>query len=84
MAERLLTTLVEREEKLTVLRGCVPVGVERDGAALKAVTLRPLGEGSVIQGGDIVVRGKVFADATYEGDLAALAKVPYRVGRYGS
>lgn len=81
VAERLLTELVEREEKITVLRGLVPVGVERDGAVVKAVTLRPLAEGGAIDGGDIVLRGKVFADATYEGDLAALVKVPYRVGR---
>src|SRR5207244_8532800 len=26
-------------------------------------------------------RGKVFIDATYEGDLAAAAGVPYRLGR---
>jgi hypothetical protein len=28
-----------------------------------------------------VLRGKIFADCTYEGDLAALAKLPYRVQR---
>jgi predicted neuraminidase len=76
VAERLFTELVEREKNITVLRGFVPVGVERDAAAVKAVTIRPMRGG-----GDTVLRGKVFADATYEGDLAALAKVPYRVGR---
>lgn len=30
---------------------------------------------------EILVRGATFVDATYEGDLFALAKVPYRVGR---
>ncbi len=30
---------------------------------------------------EIVVHGSTFVDATYEGDLFALAKVPYRVGR---
>ena len=29
------------------------------------------------------VRAKVFIDATYEGDVAAAAKVPYRIGREG-
>lgn len=29
----------------------------------------------------IVYKGKMFLDATYEGDLAAAAKVPFRVGR---
>lgn len=28
--------------------------------------------------------GKIFVDATYEGDLGAAAKVPFRVGREGS
>ena len=30
---------------------------------------------------EIRVRGELFADATYEGDLLAVARVPYRVGR---
>jgi hypothetical protein len=29
----------------------------------------------------VTFHGKVFVDATYEGDLAAMAKAPYRVGR---
>ena len=28
-------------------------------------------------------QGKIFIDATYEGDLAAAAGVPFRVGREG-
>jgi FAD dependent oxidoreductase len=31
----------------------------------------------------VTFHGKVFVDATYEGDLAAMAKAPYRVGREG-
>ena len=81
VAERHFNDLVEREDTITVLRGLVPVGVEREGATVKSITIRPMQEGGAIDGGDIVLRGKVFADATYEGDLAALAKVPYRVGR---
>ena len=76
VAERLFTALVEKEKNLTVLRGYIPVSVERDGATVKTVTLR-LMQG----GGEKVLQGKVFADCTYEGDLTALAKVPYRVGR---
>lgn len=34
-----------------------------------------------ITAGDAVLRGKVFVDATYEGDLAAMAGVPFRTGR---
>jgi hypothetical protein len=35
----------------------------------------------VAGGGDRVVHATTFADCSYEGDLAALAGVPYRVGR---
>jgi hypothetical protein len=35
------------------------------------------------QGGRLRVAAKTFIDGTYEGDLAAAAKVPYRVGREG-
>jgi hypothetical protein len=76
VAERVLTALVEREKNITVLRGYVPSSVERAGSTVHSVTLR-LMQG----GGETRVRGKVFADCTYEGDLAALARVPYRVGR---
>ena len=34
-------------------------------------------------GQPIQLRARAFIDATYEGDLAALAKAPYRVGREG-
>lgn len=34
-------------------------------------------------GNRVMVSARVFIDATYEGDLAGAAKVPYRVGREG-
>lgn len=76
VAERVFTALVEKENNITVLRGYVPASIERAGATVNSVTVRLL-QG----GGEKVLRGKVFADCTYEGDLAALSKVPYRVGR---
>ncbi|MBI5817964.1 MAG: FAD-dependent oxidoreductase [Verrucomicrobia bacterium] len=77
VAEQILEALVRREKNLTVLKNLVPVAVERQGALLKSLTLAaPLGGG-----GQMKVRASIFADCTYEGDLAALAKVPYRVGR---
>jgi hypothetical protein len=76
VVERLFTELVEKEKNITVLRGYISFQVERDGVEIKSVTLQ-LMQG----GGEKVLRAKIFADCTYEGDLAALAKVPYRVGR---
>ena len=76
VAEKIITALVEREKNITVLRGFIPVAVEREGALLKSLSLQALPVGT-----HLTVRARVFADCTYEGDLAALAKVPYRVGR---
>lgn len=74
--ERECNRLVAAERNITLLLEHVPVTVEREGARLKSVTLRAYG-GS----GEIRVGAETFADATYEGDLMALAGVAYRVGR---
>jgi hypothetical protein len=76
VAEKVINDLVAREKNITVLKGYIPSAVEREGALLKSLTLKPMQSGS-----EIKVRAEVFADCTYEGDFAALAKVPYRVGR---
>ena len=76
VAEREFNRLVAGEKKLTLLLAHYPASVERDGALLRSVTLREYGGVK-----EIKVRATTFADATYEGDLFALAKVPYRVGR---
>ncbi|MFH1268534.1 MAG: FAD-dependent oxidoreductase, partial [Planctomycetota bacterium] len=49
--------------------------VQKDGEALTAAAFR-LGDGRTLR-----VAGKVFIDATYEGDLAAEAGAPYLIGR---
>lgn len=46
-------------------------GVEKDGARIVAIRFES----------GLEVRGKLFVDATYEGDLLATAGVRYRVGR---
>jgi 2-polyprenyl-6-methoxyphenol hydroxylase-like FAD-dependent oxidoreductase len=74
--ERECHRLIAAERHITLLLSHYPSAVERDGATLKAVTLREYGTTN-----DIRVTAAMFADATYEGDLLALAKVPYRVGR---
>lgn len=76
VAEREFNRLIAGEKNITVLLAHYPTAVERDGAILKSVTLREFGGSKEIR-----VTGKMFADATYEGDLFALAKVPFRVGR---
>ncbi len=76
VAEAVLTELVAREKNITVLRGFYPVAAEREGALLKAVTFREL-DGQE----ERRITARVFADCSYEGDLAAVTKAPYRLGR---
>lgn len=76
VAEREFNRLVAGEKNITLLLAHYPTAAERDGALLRSVTLRAYGGAKEIR-----VRGAMFADGTYEGDLFALAKVPYRCGR---
>lgn len=77
VAERILTELVAGEKGIRVVKPRVPGSVKREGALIQSVDFVSLsGEAEVVE-----VRAKVFADCSYEGDLAALAKVPYRLGR---
>jgi hypothetical protein len=76
VAEREFNRLVAGEKNITLLLSYYPSAVERTGALLRNVTLQEYGGAVTIK-----VSAKTFADATYEGDLMALAKVQYRVGR---
>ncbi|MEZ0389676.1 MAG: FAD-dependent oxidoreductase, partial [Verrucomicrobium sp.] len=74
--EREFNKLVAAEKNVTLLLSHYPVGVDRQGSTIRSVTLRRYGAQE-----QITVQAATFVDATYEGDLFALAKVPYRVGR---
>ncbi len=76
VCELIIDQMVAAEPNITVLKGCYPAGADRQGELIKSVTLQEM-HGSQ----KVIARGKIFADCMYEGDLAALAKVPYRVGR---
>lgn len=76
VAEREFHRLIAGEANITLLYSHYPVEAKLDGALIKAVTLREYGTEN-----DIQVTGTTFADATYEGDLFALARIPYRSGR---
>ena len=68
---------IEREaERGPKINGAQPKDF---GAALKLVSVTA--EDLARPGTKVEFRAKTFIDATYEGDLAALAGVPYRVGR---
>ena len=80
VAERVfLEMLAEQGPKIRLLYRHRIKRAERDGDRVVAVVMEDLEHG----GREVTFRGKVFIDATYEGDLAARAGVPYRVGREG-
>ena len=61
------------------------------GLQLTAATASPNGQGLAsvtlqrVRGtGTVTAKGSVFIDASYEGDLLALAEVPFMVGREGT
>ena len=79
VAEREYNRLVAAEKNITLLLNHYPTAVDREGTIIRSVTLKKLHETD--DSPAIRVNGGTFVDATYEGDLFALVKVPYRVGR---
>lgn len=76
VAEAVFEAMLQEEPLIEVSKGWIVVAVRRAGTRIESVTLRRYH--------DDVEREIVadsFVDATYEGDLAALAGVPYRIGR---
>lgn len=76
VAEKIITDLVAAEPRITVLKGYYASAVERAERLVRGVVLTAFKGGETLR-----VSGRIFVDASYEGDLAALAGVPYRVGR---
>lgn len=73
--ENILNEMVAAEE-ISVLLNHYPAGIIKTGTTIEAVRFQKMEEGS-----SVLVGGRYFVDAMYEADLAALAGVPYRVGR---
>lgn len=76
VAELVFEGIVAAEPRITVLRSFAPVSCEQDGRLLTSVELQPLKGGPSRR-----VAAAMFADGSYEGDLMAAAKAPYRIGR---
>lgn len=82
VAEKIFQQLLAEHPRVTVLLNrqfeALPENVKLEEQRLTqiAVTNRQTGATESF-------RGRVFIDATYEGDLAAAAGVPYRLGREG-
>ncbi len=68
--------MVAETSGITLLRNHVLETVQRTGKAITGVTVRDRTSQALRE-----IRGRVFIDGTYEGDLAAYAGAPYRFGR---
>lgn len=76
VAEEVFEALIDAEDSLTVQRGWYPESATRDGRSIRRISVASV-DGDETR----MVEADAFIDATYEGDLAAVAGVPYRVGR---
>lgn len=80
VAEKVLQAVLDGQPRIRSLLhrqfDAQPHNVEKDGARLTGITITDLTTGATER-----VRGRVFIDATYEGDLADAAGAPYRLGR---
>jgi hypothetical protein len=78
VAEQIFERLVAGESNLSLVRGYYPVAAERYGRKIRALWFRTFKQKPLIE---YRAFSLIFVDATYEGDVAALAGVEYRVGR---
>ena len=76
VARAVVEEWVAQHPRLTVIRRVYPVAVERAARMVSAVTVESFDTGARTR-----LTAPIFVDATDEGDFAALAGVPYRIGR---
>ncbi len=76
VGQKILDEIVAAEPRIKVFRGHRLDKVVRAGQAVTAIRVAPRNAGAAVE-----LRGTVFVDGTYEGDLAAYAGARYRVGR---
>lgn len=74
VSTKILQDMIAREERLTLKTRWRLASAEKTGGLIRAV----------VGGANERIEARAFIDATYEGDLAAAARVPYRVGRESS
>jgi len=76
VVENLINKMINAESRISVIKGYFPIAATKDSGLLRSVTFQKM-EGDKT----ITVLAESFADCSYEADLAAIAGVPYRVGR---
>jgi hypothetical protein len=74
--EEIIKTLLDKEPLVSILKNYYPLSVSRSNRILSTVTFRHKESEKTM-----VIHADVFADCSYEGDLALVAKIPTRIGR---
>lgn len=77
VAELVFNEMLKSESRIQLRLQRRLRGVHKEGKHLRSVVMEDATRPEQAE----EYHGRVFVDATYEGDLAALAGVPYRVGR---
>ncbi|MDQ3814121.1 MAG: FAD-dependent oxidoreductase, partial [Armatimonadota bacterium] len=78
VAAQVFAAMLAERPEITVWKRARLSAVRKEGNRIIAVTVNDLENNRTVQ-----VAAPVFVDATYEGDLMALAGVAYRLGREG-
>ncbi len=81
VAEMLFEQMVAREKSLSVLKGYYVLAVEREGALIQAINVVEAHPSDSSVPCELRITARTYADATYEGDLAAAAGAPCQIGR---
>ncbi|MBI2425352.1 MAG: FAD-dependent oxidoreductase [Candidatus Hydrogenedentes bacterium] len=76
VAERVFEEMIAAEPRIAVYRNHQLDAVVRQGNRVQAIRIRDRSSGAALE-----LAGEFFIDATYEGDLAAWAGLPCRLGR---
>jgi len=76
ISEQIFGEMLKAEPNITVLLQHELVSVNSHGQTVQSAVFRKVNSNA-----QITISAKVFIDTTYEGDLAARAGLPYRVGR---
>ncbi len=76
VVEEIFETMLKHQPRITLVRAYFPVAARRQQQTLQTVTFRAMRGAATFD-----VAGAIFADCSYEGDLLAVTKVPYRWGR---
>lgn len=78
VAERIFQELIGAESRITIMYRYYPISAERSGTIISAITVKSFENGDTVR-----LEADAFADASYEGDLAAVAGAELRTGREG-